>query len=310
MTSPTPPGRTLRPGQRCRIWVHHLAGGPQLVHESTDVLLEAPNWDGDGRLVLNGGGLLWELAVDGSAGPRQIPARALPPVNNDHVLSPDGGDIFASAEDWQIYRLPREGGTAQRITSGRGLHFLHGVSPDGSTLAYVRIDPDAADPATSGRVQLVGSDGREDRPLTTLPGPDDGPEFSPDGAWVYFTTEAFTDTPGHAQIARIRPDGTDLERLTHGAGVDWFPHLSPDGTRATYLTYAAGTRGHPADQSVTLTVVDVADWAAPLATLHLTGGQGTINVNSWAPDSTAFAYVDYPAAPSGVPASGSAVRRI
>lgn len=296
MSTPTPPARSLRPGQLCRVWVWPLAGEPRLVHESTDMLLEAPNWDHDGQLVLNGDGALWELPVDGSAGPRQIPTRALPDVNNDHVLSPDGNEIFASANDWHIYRLPRRGGTAERITSGPGLHFLHGISPDGSTLAYVRIDPHSADPMVSGRVHLIGTDGHDDRPLTTLPGPDDGPEFSPDGAWVYFSTEAFTHAPGHAQVARIRPDGSDLERLTHGDGVDWFPHLAPDGLHAVYLSYPAGTLGHPADLRVELTVVDTASWDAPLARRALTGGQGTINVNSWAPDSTAFAFVDYPSA--------------
>jgi Tol biopolymer transport system component len=41
-------------------------------------------------------------------------------------------------------------------------------------------------------------------------------------------------------------------------------------------------------------VVAVEDWDAPLQRIALHGGQGTINVPSWSPDGTAFAYVDYP----------------
>ena len=117
----------------------------------------------------------------------------------------------------------------------------------------------------------------------------DGPEYSPDGAWIYYNTEQFT---GHAQIARMRPDGTGVERLSHAPTVDWFPHLSPDGRRAVYLAYPPGTRGHPADLPVELMLVGE-DWSQPRSVVNLFGGQGTINVNSWSPDSRSFAYVTY-----------------
>ena len=62
----------------------------------------------------------------------------------------------------------------------------------------------------------------------------DGPEYTPDGAWIYFNcgcgpprTPA---APGHAQIFRIRPDGTGQEQLTDDERVNWFPHFSPDGS--------------------------------------------------------------------------------
>jgi Xylose isomerase-like TIM barrel len=78
--------------------------------------------------------------------------------------------------------------------------------------------------------------------------------------------------------------------------VDWFPHLSPDGRLAVYLQYPAGTEGHPENLPVELVLVDVSNWSAPLARVPLFGGQGTINVNSWSPDSTRFAFVSYPVA--------------
>lgn len=38
----------------------------------------------------------------------------------------------------------------------------------------------------------------------------------------------------------------------------------------------------------------VTDWSVVLQRYPLFGGQGTINVNSWSPDSTHFAFVAYP----------------
>jgi Tol biopolymer transport system component len=294
------PPRTLRPGQTCRVWVAGLDGSRRLVHTSADLLLEAPNWDTEGRLLLNGAGRLWDLPADGSGAPVPIDAPGLPDVNNDHVLSPDGRLVYASANDWHVWALPRAGGTPHRITADDGrLHFLHGISPDGRTLAYVALEPADGDwwAGAAANVRLIEVDGTGDRPLTDGPRPDDGPEISPDGRWVYLSTEAFTTAPGHAQIARVPVDaaaGTGLERLTHEDAVHWFPHLDPTGRHATYLVYPAGTTGHPADLPVEIRVVGTDRWDAPLLRIALHGGQGTINVPSWSPDGTAFAYVDYP----------------
>jgi TolB protein len=87
---------------------------------------------------------------------------------------------------------------------------------------------------------------------------------------------------------------TKVERLVSSETVDWFPHLSPDGRAAVYIEFPAGTEGHPPDRDVALVVVEVDDWTSPKERIRLPGGQGTINVNSWAPDSRRFAYVSYP----------------
>lgn len=289
------PPRTLAPGQRCRVHVVGLDGIPETIWESTELLLEAPNWAEGDTLVLNGDGLLWELPVSGGT-PELLPSPGLPAVNNDHVLSPDATTIYASANDWHIWSLPRHGGAPRRITSDRGrMHFLHGVSPDGTTLAYVALSPTGTD-AWAADLRLTAVDGTDDRHLPTSPRPDDGPEYSPDGAWIYFSTEMFTHAPGHAQIARMRPDGSGIEQLARTDRVDWFPHLSPTGTHATYLSYPPGTLGHPADLPVEICLVEEGAWGDPSHRIALFGGQGSMNVNSWSPDGTRFAYVDYPLA--------------
>ncbi|MFC9352680.1 TolB family protein [Arthrobacter sp. NPDC057013] len=290
--------RTLQPGQRCEVWIASSTGERELVYATDDILLEAPNWTVDGAsLVLNGGGKLWTLDLAGRTISR-IPLTGIPDLNNDHVLDPDGEHIFLSANDGHIYSAALAGGQATRITKDDGsFHFLHGVSPDGEELAYVSIE--AGDFTQPGRLMTIPASGGTSSPIS-VDGHCDGPEYSPDGEWLYFNTEAFTSRPGHAQLARVRPAGgsgvnnNDAERLLESDTVDWFPHLSPNGRLASYIRFPSGTQGHPADLPVDVVLVSTDDWTTPLHTWPLFGGQGTLNVNSWSPDSRRFACVAYP----------------
>jgi TolB protein len=240
--------------------------------------------------------VLWRFEL-GSGHLSQVPVSGIPELNNDHVLAPDGTGIFLSANDGHIYRAPLGGGESRRVTANDGFfHFLHGVSPDGGQLAYVGIE--AGIFTQPGRLLTLPADGGPPSWFDTGDGHCDGPEYSPDGKWLYFNTEAFTSAPGHAQLARMRADGRGREQLLSSDTVDWFPHLSPDGRLASYIRFPSGTQGHPADLLVDVVLVSTDNWAAPLQTWALFGGQGTLNVNSWAPDSTRFAYVAYPLANS------------
>jgi TolB protein len=291
--------RTLRPGQTSRVHIGYRDGrDPQVVFETDELLIEAPNWTRDGAaLIVNGNGLLWSLASDGGGGLTGIPLEGVPPLNNDHVLAPDGVHIYLSANDGHIYRARLDGGPVQRITNTgtpQRMHFLHGVSPDGATLAYIGLDPTGANGWAGGSVFTIPAGGGPDRQLTRGSRPADGSEYAPDGTWIYFNTEAFEPEPGHAQIARMRVDGAGVEQLTADDRVNWFPHLSPDGRFAVYLAFPPGTEGHPADREVELKLVDGDRWREPRTVQRLFGGQGTINVNSWSPDSDRFAYISYP----------------
>ena len=291
-----PPARTLAPAQRCRVLIYDtLDETSTVVFETGDVLLEAPNWTTDGRLILNGDGVLWALDPRPGAAPRRLEIAGVPTLNNDHVLAPGGESIYISANDWQIYRAPIEGGDAERITDpdDAWLHFLHGVSPDGRRLAYTAITVADGPRLVTADIRTMSVDGADDIPLTDGQIAD-GPEYSPDGDWIYFNTEQFSDRPGHAQLAHMRIDGSELEQLTFDDRVNWFPHLSPDGESIVYLSFPPGTEGHPADLPVELKLVRHGRWDQARAVATLPGGQGTINVNSWAPDGRRFAYVDYP----------------
>jgi dipeptidyl aminopeptidase/acylaminoacyl peptidase len=287
--------RSLQPSQRSEVWIAGVAdGSPELVYSTGSLLLEAPNWSPDGRgLLLNGDGRLWRLDLVPEVELKQVPIAGLPPINNDHVLDAERGLMYLSANDGHIYVAPVAGGTAGRVTHDPGrYHFLHGVSPDGATLAFVELP--RADFSVPGRLALVPSAGGETRYPQAGRSHLDGPEYSPDGAWLYLNTEEFASCPGHAQLARVPAEGGRLERLAASRSVDWFPHLSPDGKFATYLSFPPGTVGHPPDLDVEVRLVRTTDWRHVLSRFPLFGGQGTLNVNSWSPDGRRFAFVAYP----------------
>jgi TolB protein len=300
------PARHLAEGQTCSVHIASVgsltADGvtSRVVLTTSEILLEAPNWSLDGaELILNGDGLLWRLPVANGVLTRiEID---VPELNNDHVLDPDGEHVFVSANDAHIYRANLRGGPARRITEDDGglLHFLHGVSPDGATLTFAGIERDG-EKWGAANIYTVSAGGGPARQIT--PGQDrkDGPEFSPDGAWIYFNTEQFSDRPGHAQVARMRPDGSGVEQLTFDERVNWFPHLAATGDRAMYISFPPGTLGHPTDvEDVRVMIVDN-DWTSATAAAELFGGQGTANVHNWSPDGTRFAYVSY-SRPSAAP---------
>jgi TolB protein len=287
--------RTLRPGQRTEVWIAPVGGGPpELVFSTSTVLLEAPNWAPDGRgLLLNGDGLLWRLNLGPESELKPVPIEDLPPINNDHVLDAKRGLIYLSADDGQIHAAPIEGGTAQRVTHDPSRnHFLHGVSPDGATLAFVELP--RGNFSVPGRLALVLAAGGQTRYPQAGRSHLDGPEYSPDGRWLYLNTEEFASLAGHAQLARVPAEGGPLERLVESESVDWFPHLSPDGEFATYISFPPGTVGHPPDLNVEVRLVRTADWRQVVASFPLFGGQGSLNVNSWSPDGRRFAFVAYP----------------
>jgi Tol biopolymer transport system component len=94
------------------------------------------------------------------------------------------------------------------------------------------------------------------------------------------------------QIWRVHPDGTGLERFTSGESNDWFAHPSPDGRWLVVLSYANDVTGHPPNKDVVLQLVPTQGGSSRVLA-RLFGGQGTINVPSWSPDSRQLAFVSY-----------------
>lgn len=298
---PGPDARRLLPGQISQLVIAEPGGVPAVVIYETDQLIEAPNWAPDGAgLVFNADGRLFWISPDGRLGPTRINTAPVENINNDHVIAPDGDLIYVSANDGHIYVVPLAGGlplrVSQDVAPGRHyFYYLHGISPDGATLAYVALER-RGDGSLMTRIATLPSKGGAQTYLTDGACPVDGPEFSPNGSWIYFNSEAAATRPGHAQLFRMHTDGSALKQLTHDARVNWFPHIAPDGKSLVYISFPTGTEGHPADCDVIIRAMPTA--GGPARDIdRFNGGQGTMNVASWAPDSRRFAYIRYPVRP-------------
>jgi Tol biopolymer transport system component len=246
---------------------------------------EAPNWTPDGRaLIYNGGGRIWRIPVEGGA-PELISTGDVR-CNNDHVISPDGKRLAISGsagrDPSKIYIVPITGGTPRLVTE-KGPSYLHGWSPDGRKLAYCAQRNGEYD------IYEIPVDGGEEKRLTDAPGLDDGPEYSPDGRLIYFNS----DRTGLMRIWGMNADGSAQRMISQGPeSADWFAHFSPDGKWIAYLSYDKSVQGHPPNKDVVIRLAEVTG-ANPRVLVTLFGGQGTMNVPNWSPDSTRFAFVSY-----------------
>ena len=255
---------------------------------------EAPNWSRDSSyLIFNRNGHLEKLPVAGGE-PEVINTGFAVKVNNDHGISPDSTQLAISdnsqetksadgtvTHDSLVYLLPIGGGTPHPMTQ-TGPSYWHGWSPDGKTLAFVGQRNGDFD------IYTVPASGGPETRLTTAKGLDDGPEYSPDGQYIYFNSER----TGHMQIWRMRPDASAQEQVFTDDYNNWFPHVSPDGKWLVFLTYEKDVTGHPENKDVMLRLMSLDDKKITVLA-KLFGGQGTINVPSWSPDSKSVAFVSY-----------------
>jgi len=246
---------------------------------------EAPNWSRDGKyLLFNSKGKLYTIGVDGGE-PKQLNTEFAVRCNNDHGFSPDGKLIAISHHHKGkslIYVLPSEGGLPQQITES-GPSYWHGWSPDGKTLAY------CAERNGNYDIYVIPVTGRQELRLTDTEGLDDGPDYSHDGRYIYFNSQRI----GAMRIWRMDADGKNQKQITFDEQyADWFAHPSRDGKWIIFLSYNRDVEGHPANKEVALRIMPTSE-GKPRVLTRLFGGQGTINVPSWSPDSKYAAFVSY-----------------
>jgi TolB protein len=261
---------------------------------SSAVPFEAPNWTRDGKsLIYNvsgraagwGGLMRFDLAT---RKPTLIDTGSNNKNNNDHVLSFDGkmlGISDQSAGGSSIYVVPVEGGTPRRVTS-KTPSYLHGWSPDAKFLVFAGQRP--INGANKFDIYKIPVEGGEEIKLTDAPGVNDGPEFTPDGQYIYFNSSR----TGRMQIWRMRPDGQEQEQVTHDDFNNWFPHISPDGKSIVIISFPADIPAgdHPYYKHCYLRLLPITG-GEPKVIAYLYGGQGSINVPSWSPDSEKIAFV-------------------
>ena len=273
-------------------------GEETVLHEFPGII-EAPNWLNDGNTLLyNADGKIYRYEIDKDH-VEQVDTGFCVQCNNDHVPSPDNQLLAVSCMppeltdgtyESHIYVLPMTGGEPKDLT-GPGLSYLHGWSPDGKELAYCAFRKKPEEETMRIEICTIPSDGGEETCLTDGKGYNDGPEYSPDGKHIWFNSTR----SGLMQVWRMNRDGSGLTQMTDSDANNWFGHVSPDGKHIIYLTFAKGElepNEHLPNMYVSLGMMDY-DGQNKKKLLDLFGGQGSINVNSWAPDSRRIAYVKY-----------------
>jgi Tol biopolymer transport system component/regulation of enolase protein 1 (concanavalin A-like superfamily) len=284
--------------RRSNISVYDLADKSVKVLYSADQMIEAPTYSPNGKdLLVNSKGDLWTLPADGSS--RELTKLDLGSIgkcNNDKGFSPNGKLIAfsssATGKGSQVYTVPSAGGTPKMVVSETPSYF-HAFSPDGKWLAVVAQRNNNFD------LFRLPVEGGEQERLTADAGYDDGPDYSPDGKWIYFNSNR----SGKWEIWRMPAKGAGpgdkkAQQVTKSAEVEaWFPHCSPDGKWLVFIAFPKGTAGHNDHLNVKLGMIPLPGTrikSEPTQTLlEFFGGQGTINVNSWSPDSKKFAFVSY-----------------
>jgi Tol biopolymer transport system component len=292
------PPATNRPKQprQSKLCIYNLATKKVRTVYTTAGIFEAPNWSPDGKKILiNRNGVLLQIPSVGGT-PEPIDLQGLTKCNNDKGYSPDGKLIaFSSsgnANGSQVYTVSASGGKPALLVPETPSYF-HAFSPDGKYLAFVARRGGNFD---LFRMPVQGGD--QER-LTTSPGYDDGPDYSPDGKWIYFNSNR----SGKWAVWRMPAEGagpndSDAEQVTFDDVEDWFPHCSPDGKWLVFVAFPKGTATHDGRmRGVELRIIPLPGAQInPVKSRRLLtfyGGQGTINVNSWAPDSQEFAFVEF-----------------
>lgn len=258
-----------------------------------DRVIEAPNWlKGQECIVFNSEGHIY--AFDLKTGTETlIDTGICDNCNNDHVISPDERFIAVShstkEEFWmsRVYVVPIEGGTPRQVTPSAP-SYLHGWSPDGADFSYCAFREH--DGQMEVDIYTISVEGGEEVRLTHG-GFNDGPEYSPDGRYIWFNSTR----TGLMQIWRMNCDGSEQMQMTFNERNNWFAHVSPDGSKVAYLSYRKGdleANEHLPNMQVELWIMD-SDGSNPRRMISIFGGQGSINVNSWAGDSRHLAFISY-----------------
>lgn len=255
---------------------------------------EAPNWSVDGKfLLINSEGKLYKIDLNKKE-KKFFDTGEADKLNNDHGISPSGKYIALShsdqpgvsfgVHDWKtskVFIFSPVSGSLKAITQKGS--FWHGWSPDERSVVYTGLRNQNFD------IYSLEIDGGPERRLTFHEGLDDGPEYSPDGKYIFYNSME----SGSMEIWRMKKDGSSKTQLTKDSYSNWFPHPSPDGKWLVYIAYLEDQGSqHPPMEKVALRLMNLRDNS--IRTLcDFIGGQGTINVPSWAPDSKRFAFVSY-----------------
>ena len=196
--------------------------------------------------------------------------------------------------EMELYLRNARTGTLRRLTNKRGYDAEASISPDGqwivfsstrdgyerplSTAETKQLEPD---PSYFAEIYIMraDADGSGPKRLTTVPGYDGGPFFSPDGKRIIW--RRFDETGVIADVRTMNLDGTDERQVTDFGAMSWAPYIHPSGQ---YVLFASNKLGF---ENFEVFMVDIDGKKEPVRITYSDGFDG-LPVPS--PDGTQLAW--------------------
>ena len=183
-------------------------------------------------------------------------------------------------ETMDIFSAKRDGSNPRQLTKTNGYDAEGSYSPDGSKIVFCSLRGAypleklsaedrkryETDPAYFGEIYLMDADGSNQRRLTTAPGYDGGPFFSPDGQRIIW--RRFDKSGAIADVYTMKLDGSEERRLTDFKSMSWAPYFHPSGQ---YVIFTSNKLGF---SNFELYLVDAAGEREPVRVTFTDGFDG------------------------------------
>ncbi|MEZ4727314.1 MAG: hypothetical protein R3E79_09295 [Caldilineaceae bacterium] len=142
--------------------------------------------------------------------------------------------------NWEIY-LRRYDQLNQpevvRLTNHPATDVDANFSYGAARIVFVSDRDNTSTGEVNTELYLMDADGANVQRLTTNPGRDEMPDWSPTGDKIVFSSSH----DDGMEIYVIKADGSAQQRLTYLAGNDWFPTWSPDGQQIAWIRQGVNT---------------------------------------------------------------------
>ena len=197
-------------------------------------------------------------------------------------------------ETYEIFVTAFDGSNAVRLTNALGYDAECSFSPDGEWIVfsstrdhYARTkeltekerEKAAYDLSYFADIYVMRADGSDVKRLTSTPGYDGGPFFTPDGSRIVW--RQFTEAGDVANVFTMKPDGSDMLQVTDFGAMSWAPYFHPSGE---YLIFTSNKLGF---ENFELYIVDAAGKKDPV---RITTTDGFDGLPVFSPDGKQLAW--------------------
>ena len=248
-----------------------------------------PGTNGEIAYIRKTSGALGEIFVMNSDGSQKGNLTGTPGIGESSpAWSPKGLGLAyqgVGSGDRRIFVLNLTSGVSRRVSGGPFADRFPAWSPNGKKIAYRSLRQRATETGLgSADIYVVPARGGTPQLLTSLPGINTDPAWSPDGTKIAFASNS----DGNYDLYVMNADGSGVVQLTDdGVGPpaisNRFPTWSPDGTGIAYTS----TR---LDHNEEIYVMDVSGGFVNPPSTRLTDNLVIDRSPAWSPDGARIAF--------------------